>query len=84
MLTKRLLRAAGALPGRRMLTIDALQKGRAIVWGRGPLGMRPPEGMSLGNLSMAPSSPVALNTLTDKRIEKVRAGGRLQARRARP
>ncbi|KAA0168521.1 hypothetical protein FNF27_00961 [Cafeteria roenbergensis] len=49
---------------------EALEFGKAIVWGKGSLGMRPSEGMQrqLENLSVAPLKPTPLNTLTDQRI----------------
>lgn len=67
--------AMGASPARAMSTAvpEALEFGKAIVWGKGSLGMRPSEGMQgqLDNFSMAPLKPTPLNTLTDQRITDV-------------
>lgn len=65
----------GASPARAMSTAvpEVLEFGKAIVWGKGSLGMRPSEGMQrqLENLSVAPLKPTPLNTLTDQRITDV-------------
>ena len=67
--------AMAASPARAMSAAvpEALEFGKAIVWGKGSLGMRPSEGMQrqLENLSVAPLKPTPLNTLTDQRITDV-------------
>lgn len=50
-----------------------LEFGRAMVWGRGSLGLRPSDGLQrqLDNLAVTALKPTVLNTLTDTRIEQV-------------